>query len=162
VAGGNNAVAMLIDARREGAEPGTTASGGTDTERDATAGTSGTGTGATGTSGAAAGNAAPALTSVAELERADEAMVGRPVRLANVEVAHVARDGGFFVGSGDSTVFVLPHDRPGPTVQAGESVTVSGRVFQMPDAMERRLDTSRDAHARINGDVYVFATSVRK
>jgi hypothetical protein len=110
VVGGNNNVALTIEAPAGGKPVGTTG----------------------------AVNSGNPVSDSAMLATADEAFVGRQVDLAGLRVSHVAPTGGFFVESAGRHLFVLPADRS-RTVRTGDRVTVDGFVLRMPSAMEERL-----------------------
>jgi hypothetical protein len=62
------------------------------------------------------------------------------------------------VSSGSEHIFVLPAQDLGPRLGAGESVRIDGTVLQMPDDMDDRLK----AAGRLNDDIYVYATNIRR
>lgn len=160
VVGGNNNVAMLIDASRDGAD--TTASAAAPAKADAgNDGATGT-TGRDATPGASATTGRP-LTSLDDLSSGGMDLIGRQVRLDRVKVERVAKDGGFFVAGSGSAVYVLPNDRQqGATVQQGDMVTIGGRVLELPDAKARQMTQAPDGHAHVNDDLYILATRVQK
>ena len=82
VVGGNNSVAMVIDAGSSEKPVGTS------------------------------GTTAPAMTDLADIARGDEDLVGRHVTLSGVRVEGMAKEHGFFAKAGDRTLFVLPATEP--------------------------------------------------
>ena len=126
IVGGNNNVAMVIDLNAAPRPVGTT-----------------------GTSGAA-------MTDVSALIDGDEALVGRDVSLKGLRVTGTAKEGGFYVESGNSRLFILPAEKDKVTVREGETVSVDGVVLQMPDDMDER------APKGTNVDIYVYAKNVSK
>ncbi len=130
IVGGNDNVAMIIDVDSTAAK-------------------------AVGTSGTA--NASP-LSDLQQIGSSDEQLVGRQVDLDNATVASVASGGGFFVKAGDHNVFVLPAKAGETSVKAGDTVSLTGAVFQMPDRMSDRLSAPQAA----NDDIYIYATQVTK
>jgi hypothetical protein len=126
IVGGNNDVAIVIDPA--GTKP---------------AGTSGTST-------------PSALTDLRTIARGDEDLVGRHVDLTGVRVEAMAKDGGFFVRAPDATLFVLPAHKDTVSVRAGDTVSVTGVVLQMPGNMEDELSATE----RSNDDIYVYATTM--
>ena len=110
IVGGNNDMAMVIDARAG-------------TER------------AVGTSGS--GAAASPISDVAAVRDIDN--VGQRIELKNLRVSGTASDGGFFVQSGDRHLFVLPAQPGQAAVRVGQTVQISGVILQMPDEMDDRL-----------------------
>lgn len=81
--------------------------------------------------------------------------VGRYVELEQVKVDRVT-DNGFFITSGDTSVFVRPADGNQTTVRAGETVSIDGIVLTMPSSMRDQFDKM---HSR-GSSVYVYATDV--
>lgn len=97
----------------------------------------------------------PAITTIADLSDADESMVGRRVTLDNVSLQSLASHDGFYVKSGEESVFVLPAKK-GLDVTAGATVSVEGVVLKAPSNMRLTGDMPEDA----NDDIYVLATSI--
>ncbi len=127
--GGDNNVALVIDTT-----PGS----------DRPVGTSGTSGGA--------------ITDANAISMGDEDLVGRQAMLDNMKVTATASSGGgFFVSTGNGTLFVLPA-HPGSPVMKGDSVGIEGVVLRMPRGMVTRLN----APERLNEDIYVYATGIRK
>ncbi|HXW07738.1 MAG TPA: hypothetical protein VD833_21090 [Vicinamibacterales bacterium] len=96
---------------------------------------------------------ASAASNLQELATAGREVVGRSVDLEQVRVEAEGRDGGFFVGTGGTRIFVLT-DAKAPT--AGETVVIDGVVLEMPKAMRDRLNPS----VEWNDEIYVYATGV--
>jgi hypothetical protein len=130
IVGGNNDVAMVINV-----EPA--------------------GTKAVGTSGTATRSP---LTDLNTIARGDEDLIGRHVDLKGVRVESMAKDDGFFVRAPDATLFVLPAHNDTVSVKAGDTVSLTGVVLQMPEDMEDEFNASE----RSNDDIYVCATAVNK
>lgn len=130
IVGGNDNMAMMIDVDSRAAQP----------------------VGTTGTS-----NASP-VTDLQQIGRSDATLVGRRVDLDNATVASMAKGAGFFVKAGDKDVFVLPANASDTSVKPGDSVSLTGALFQMPDKMSDRLSAPQD----LNDDIYIYATQVTK
>ena len=75
-------------------------------------------------------------------------MVGQHARLTGIRVAAPAQQR-FFVRAGNRHVYVLPTQPV--TVTAGDAVTLSGVILQMPRGMTARLD----GPAGLNNQVYI-------
>jgi hypothetical protein len=118
-----------------------------------TVGTSGTtGTGTTGAAGTGA-----ALTDAGALASGGDDLVGRQVNLGNAKVSQMAKNHGFWIEAGGSTVFVLPqHAETQKMATAGQTLSIDGIVLQMPRSMR---DEARSANA--NTDIYIYARSVK-
>jgi hypothetical protein len=131
IVGGDNDVAMVIDAPPAADEP-------------------------VGTSGTTAAAANAPITDISRVARDDENLVGHRVELSGLTVDRVANGGGFFAKKGETTIFVLPSQPDRSSVKAGDTVSVNGVVMEMPDRMHDRLD----APAGANDDVYVYGTQI--
>jgi hypothetical protein len=53
---------------------------------------------------------------------------------------------------------VLPANASDTSVKPGDSVSLTGAHFQMPDKMSDRLSAPQD----LNDDIYIYATQVTK
>jgi hypothetical protein len=88
---------------------------------------------ATGTSGAGRNRDQAPLTEAAALAKAaGTGLVGRQVNLQRVKVASTAKDGGFWLQSGQDRLFVLPASTS-MKISAGQSVEIKGVVLETPD-----------------------------
>jgi hypothetical protein len=93
----------------------------------------------------------PPITSLETIAEGDEALVGRPVNLANAKIEHAFSFGGFIARVGDHRVFVLmPPGTTRPTTAAANML--SGVVLAMPDELEARLDVHED----VNDEIYIY------
>lgn len=124
-------------------------------QSDRAVGTSGT-TGP-GTTGSASSSGA-ALTEIRAIADADEDLVGRRVKLQNVQLTAGKERGFWLSGTNGPRVYVLPSatmtDRPA----AGQAASIEGVVLQMPRAMRTRLNPGGDW----NDDVYIYAFNVTR
>lgn len=112
-----------------------------------------------GTSGSAPAMSKGApITGIESLVDGDDDLVGRHVTLKGLRVGEMAKDGGFYVRSGDSRVFVLPADKDKVSLREGDTVSVDGVVMELPSGMRERLTAGKDT----NDDIYIFATQVNK
>lgn len=111
IVGGNNDVAMVIDADppHEGAN-------------------------STGMKGATS-----SLTDVTAIASGNAALVGRHVELSGLRVNRMAEGGGFFVDAMGKFILVLPAHNTKATVAAGDVVSVKGVIAEAPDGMDDRL-----------------------
>ena len=108
--GGDNNVALIIDATAKGNRR------------------------PVGTSGSNA-----AVTDAGTIATGDEALIGRTAMLMNTPVTGTAAsNGGFFIRSGNRQVFVLPAQQ-GTTVASGDSVSIDGVILRMPRGIYARL-----------------------
>jgi hypothetical protein len=108
------------------------------------------------TAPASAGASKP-LTDAAAIGSANRELVGRQVDLSKVEVARSAAAQGFWIASGNSSVFVLPAPNAvtaKPT--AGQKVDIDGVMLEMPKWMRAR-STADGA----NEHVYIYASAVK-
>jgi hypothetical protein len=137
IVGGNNNTAMVIEMGPKGAAK------------------------PVGTSGSAGNMGKTAITDAAAIARADEDLVGHEVNLSALTVASVAKDGGFFARAQNGTVFVLPSSQDTARVQAGDTVSVQGVVFELSQKMENRLGKAAEADG-FNDSIYIYARSVTK
>jgi hypothetical protein len=114
---------------------------------------------AVGTSGSSAASAKGEVTQLSTLADGDRDLVGRDVSLDNVKVVRAGKQKGFWIGSPDASVFVLPVNDAGKTSSpaVGQSVSIDGVVLQMPRRLRDRADALNDANDRI----YVYATSIK-
>jgi len=96
------------------------------------------------------------VTSLNDIAKGTEDLIGRRVRLANVPIAASAKHG-FFAGNESAAVYVLTSDE-GQTFTKGDSVSIEGVILQMPRGVKQDLS----APAGANDDTYVFATNVGK
>jgi hypothetical protein len=138
VVGGNDNVALVINAQSGPGPVGTTGNTGAADTR-----------GTTGTSGT--------LTDLASIGNADEMMVGRSVDLDNIAVHGTARDRGFFAKAGNHVVFVLPMANAGAT--QGQNLSIEGVIMEMPRHMRDTLDAPSGT---FNDDIYIYATKVSR
>jgi hypothetical protein len=141
IVGGNNNVAMSIRAQARGDRAG---------EAGTAVGTSGTAD-TTGPSGSTAG---ATLTDARSIASGDEDLVGRRVRLENVQLS-AGKERGLWLTTNGQRIYVLP-SQGSSTASAGGNATVEGVVLQMPRAMRTRLNPGGDW----NDDVYIYAFDV--
>jgi uncharacterized protein YdeI (BOF family) len=113
VVGGNNDLAMVIDASAS-------------TDKNKPVGTTG-------------GSGSP-MSDLSSIAGADEELVGRRVELNGVKVQSMANDTGFFVSAGGKAILVLPSKPDAETVKANDTVSLHGVVLQMPRAMKDRVN----------------------
>lgn len=107
----------------------------------------------------AATGRAPAVVSVAEVVSTTRGSVGRAVDLNKVTVAEIEKDGGFWIRDAQKNrAFVLPQDHRNFKASAGEQVSITGVLLEMPSAMRERLNATKDERA----DLYVFATNIKR
>jgi hypothetical protein len=93
------------------------------------------------------------ISDVQTLSGGDDELVGRPVTFQKVSVAGMAEHGGFYIGSENDRVYVLP---AGTTeVKAGDQVRIEGVVLQMPRGVD---DAARSSN--LNDEIYVYAVNV--
>jgi hypothetical protein len=111
IVGGNNDLAMVIDAPADKAK-------------------------AVGTTG----GSPAAVTDLAALANGNEDLVGRRIELNNVRIGSLAKDRGFFVKGTGNAIFVLPAHPDKTTVNANDTVSLNGVVLQMPNAMQDRVN----------------------
>lgn len=101
-----------------------------------------------------------ALTDVAMLARSETGkLVGRRVNLSDVRVVSIAKDGGFWLNAGGDTLFVLPARADAWKLYPGDTVSVSGTVLSMPEAMKARV-----SDRKIGSDeaIYVYASELKR
>jgi hypothetical protein len=146
IVGGTNDVAMSIR---------TVPSGAADREDSAVA-SSGTRApeGPVGTAGA--GTKAP-LTNLQTLATADDEVVGRNVRLENVQLTPGKEKGLWASPANGPRVYVLP-SASGASAQAGTATSIEGAVLEMPQGMRERLDPGGDW----NEEIYIYATKLTR
>lgn len=147
IVGADPSVGMVF-AIQPGGQQGQTAQSG-QTSQAGTAGTSGR---------TPAADDRPVLTDVNELAKVtDHRYVGRRVSLSSVRIDRTAKAGGFWIAVGGEHLYVLPTDQ-NAKVQAGETVSIDGRVLRLPKQMEDRIERSRHVG---NEEIYVYATAVK-
>ncbi|MEZ5316371.1 MAG: hypothetical protein R2752_03115 [Vicinamibacterales bacterium] len=124
---------------------------------DVPEGTAGAGHGAM-MSGASGGT--EPMTDAAAVVTGGSAMVGRRVKLEDVQVDRPGAHRGFWVISHGARLLVLPSRRPdtGLTMpSAGQSVTLEGTVLALPRGMR---DAARSA-GHGNEHIYIYATTIK-
>jgi hypothetical protein len=104
------------------------------------------------------GGSSAAVTTLSTLAKGNDDLIGRRVNLDNIRIDSMAKDSGFFVKDGGAAVFVLPAHPERGSVKASDTVSLSGVVLQMPNAMRSRVDMPSGG----NVDIYIYATSVSK
>lgn len=155
------ALSMNIMQQGQSAKSG---QGGTQ-QQSGTAGTSGTSdrtetTGASGTSAESSskGKSDQQITSLDQLtKQANQAIVGREVKLSNARVAQTAEQGRFWIGTqGQEQILVVSTDGKA-NVSTGQNVRIDGIVLQMPAGMRDSVQArGQDA----NQQIYVYASEV--
>lgn len=87
----------------------------------------------------------------------DLGLVGQRVALTDVTIQSIDRDDGFFLKSGNRSLFVLMNDLDKMTFRTGDSVIVQGVVLALPPKLAAGLKMPADT----NSAIYVYAESVR-
>jgi hypothetical protein len=105
-----------------------------------------------------AGGSAAAVTNLSTIANGNDDLVGRRVDLDNIRIESMAKDSGFFVKDGGNAIFVLPAHSDRTSVKASDTVSLSGVVLQMPNAMKSRVNMPSGG----NDDIYIYATDVSK
>lgn len=153
VVGGNDNVAMMIQTRQPDAgtagQTGQPARQGRQTDERPV-----------GTSGEKMDerfNAGRTVTSLTDLADADHEFVGRDVRIDGVRIEKTAKDGGFWVRSGNTSILVLPVDTS-RQVTAGQNASVEGLVLRMPRHVRQDLNPGGDW----NDAIYIYATKLEQ
>jgi hypothetical protein len=107
-----------------------------------------------GTAGAA--TKAP-LTNLQNIATADDELVGRHVRLENVQLT-AGKEKGFWASPANGPrIYVLPSSS-GASSQAGMAASIEGAVLEMPQGMRERLDPGGDW----NKEIYIYATKLSR
>jgi hypothetical protein len=160
IVGGNNNVAMVIDATpRADRAVGTSGASRADGDNARTGTPSSSERKDSGATAAGGGDtrAFTPVTTAAMFNRSDERLVGRQLHMDNLKVTGTAATGGgFFVAVGDEHLYVLPAQQ-GRSVMTGDTVGLYGVLLRMPRDMEQRLKPP----AGLKDDIYVYATTIR-
>jgi hypothetical protein len=144
IVGGNNNVALSIRAQARGDRAG---------EAGTAVGTSGS-TDATGTLGS---TASATLTDARSVASGDEDLVGRRVRLQNVQLTAGKERGLWLTTTNSQRIYVLPSQATSAAAaSSGAGATVEGVVLQMPRAMRTRLNPGGEW----NDEVYIYAFDI--